>query len=174
MKPIACLLKTLLLASSFGIAVPGLAQNTTTVPPSKSAVTNKIVPPAPGVKTPAKVEEEPVITGFVIPRDKGGYVALTLENNNFKLSFYDAKKKPVKADVTRVRARWSANYKVGNVRTILNLTPDGMALISNYFVRPPYIFRIYLTFLTEIGGDDESGGEHEQTAGEHYVVDFHM
>ena len=153
MKPIDCLLKTLVLASSLGIAVPLLAEDATTAPPSKSAATNKAeaiknTPPASGAKTPAKVEEEPKIPGFVIPRDKGGYLGLTLENGNFKMSFYDAKKKPVKADVIRARARWPVNYKVGNERAVLNPTSDGMALISNHFVRPPYIFKLYLTLMT--------------------------
>lgn len=167
MKPIDCLLKTLVLASSLGIAISGLAADTTTVPPSKSEVTTKNAPPASGAKLPAKVEEEPKIPGFVIPRDKGGYLGLTLENYCFKLSFYDAKKRPVKADVTRVRARWAPNYKVGNERTVLNLTPDGMALVSNQYVRPPYNFKLFLTFLKEDGDD-------EQAAVEHYVVDFRM
>lgn len=173
MKPIACLLKTLLLASSLGIAVSGLAQGTTTVQQSKSALTNKNAPPASGPQKPAKIEEEPVIPGFVIPRANGGYLSLTLENSNFKLSFYDAKKKPAKADVVRGRARWRVNYKVGNERTILNPTPDGLALISNQFVRPPYIFKLYLTLMTDSGGDAEDG-EGDETASEHYVIDFRM
>jgi hypothetical protein len=168
MKPIACLLKTLLLASLLGIAVPGLAQNTTTVLPSKSAVTNKTEANKnilPGPKKPAKVEEEPVIPGIVIPRASGGYLGLTLENNNFKLSFYDAKKKPAKVDVARATARWQAQYKVVDERAVLNPTPDGLALSSNKFVRPPYVFKLYLTLLSE-------GGEGEGTAAETYVIDF--
>jgi hypothetical protein len=170
MKPIACLLKTLLLASSLGIAVPGLAQDTTTVLPSKSAVTNKTetikkTPPASGLNKPAKVEEEPVIPGIVISRASGGYLGLTLENNNFKLSFYDAKKKPAKADVTRATARWQAQYKVNDERAVLNPTPDGLALTSNKFVRPPYVFRLYLALLKE-------GGEGAEAAAEPYVIDF--
>jgi hypothetical protein len=167
MKPIDCLLKTLVLASSLGIAVTGLAQDTTTIPPSKSAVANKNIPSASGAKKPAKVEEEPVIPGIVIPRTNGGYLGLTLENSNFKLSFYDAKKKPAKADVTRATARWQAQYKIADERAVLNPTSDGMALASNKFVRPPYVFKLYLTLFKE-------GGEGEETTAEPYLVDFRM
>jgi hypothetical protein len=170
MKPIACLLKTLLLASSLGIAVPGLAQDTTTILSSKSAVTNKTVAnknalPASGPKKPAKIEEEPIIPGIVISRTNGGNLGLTLENSNFKLSFYDAKKKPAKVDVARATARWQAQYKVVDERAVLNPTPDGLALSSNKFVRPPYVFKLYLTLLSE-------GVEGEGTAAETYVIDF--
>lgn len=166
MKPIDCLLKALVLASSLGIAASGLAQDTTTVPPSKSAVATKNAPPASGTKAPAKVEEEPKIPGFVIPRENGGYLGLTLENYNFRLSFYNAKKKQVAADVIRARARWPVHYKALEERTVLNLTPDGMALISNQFVRPPYVFKLFLTLFAKSG--------EEETAVEHYVVDFRM
>jgi hypothetical protein len=167
MKPIDCLLKTLVLASSLGIAASGLAQDTTTAPPSKSAVTNKNALPTSGPKKPAIIEKEPVIPGIVIPRTNGGYLGLTLENSNFKLSFYDAKKKPAKADVVRATARWQAQYKALDERAVLNPTPDGMALVSNKFVRPPYVFKLYLTLF-------KGGGEGEETTAEPYLVDFRM
>ena len=51
-----------------------------------------------------------------------------------------------------------------------------MALISNHFVRPPYIFKLYLTLMTVSAETGEGGqsGDNDQTAGEHYVVDFRM
>lgn len=178
MKPIDCLLKTLVLASSLGIAVSGLAQDTTTVPPSKSAVGNKTVPgknalPMSGPKKPAIIEEEPVIPGIVIPRTNGGYLGLTLEDSNFKLSFYDAKKKSAKADVVRATARWQAKYKIADERAVLNPTSDGMALTSNKFVRPPYVFKLYLT-LFKGGGEGEESSEGAATTTEPYLVDFRM
>jgi hypothetical protein len=172
MKPIACLLKTLVLASLLGIAVPGLAEDATALP-SKSAVVNKNAPPASGPKKPAKVEEEPVIPGIVIPRTSGGYLGLTLENSNFKLSFYDAKKKPAKADVVRATARWQAQYKIADERAVLNPTSDGMALASNKFVRPPYVFKLYLTLFKESGASEESS-EGAATTTEPYLVDFRL
>jgi hypothetical protein len=171
MKPIACLLKTLVLASSLSIAVSGLAlDTTTTVLPSKSAVENKAetvknTPPAAGPKKPATVEKEPVIPGIVLTRPNGGYLGLTLENNNFKLSFYDSTKLPVKVDVARAAARWQTQYKIADERAVLNPTPDGLALTSNKFVRPPYVFRIYLSLLKE-------PGEGEEAAAEPYMIDF--
>ena len=155
MKPIACLLKTLVLASSLSIAVSGLAQETTTVLPSKSAVNNKT----------ETVEKEPVIPGIVLSRPNGGYLGLTLENNNFKLSFYDSTKLPVTVDVARAAARWQTQYKVADERAVLNPTPDGLALTSSKFIRPPYVFRIYLSLLKE-------PGEGEEAAAEPYVIYF--
>jgi hypothetical protein len=174
MKPIDCLLKTLVLASSLGIAVSGLAQDTTTVPPSTSAVANKTVAgknalPASGAKKPAIIEKEPVIPGIVIPRTNGGYLGLTLENSNFKLSFYDAKKKPVTVDVARATARWPVHYKTTEERTVLNPTPDNLALIANKFVRPPYVFKLYLTLLK---GEEGTAEDSAAASAESYTIDF--
>ena len=168
MKPIACMLKTLVLASSLGIAVPLLAEDTTALP-SKSAVVNKNAPPASGPKKPAKVEEEPVIPGIVIPRTNGGYLGLTLENSNFKLSFYDAKKKPDTVDVARATARWPVHYKTTEERTVLNPTPDNLALIANKFVRPPYVFKLYLTLLK---GEEGTAEDSAAASAESYTIDF--
>ena len=55
---------------------------------------------------PEKKQEELKIPGLTIVREKGGFLGLVLENNNFKLSFYNGKKEPVAADVSRATARW--------------------------------------------------------------------
>jgi len=44
---------------------------------------------------------------------KGGFLGILVENGNFKLSFYDAKKKPAQVDVARATARWPVKYKLG-------------------------------------------------------------
>jgi hypothetical protein len=111
---------------------------------------------------PDKKQEEPKIPGLTIVRAKGGFLGLVVENSNFKLSFYDGKKKPVPVDVTRATARWPVHYTVYDERTVLNPSADGMALTSTKFVRPPYQFKLYLTLITE--GSSE--------APEDYVIDF--
>ncbi len=157
MKPNACLLKPLLLAALLGIAVPLLADNSTPVSSLKPGVTkkldvNKNTPPAP----------EPKIPGITVARAKSGFLGILVEDGKFKISFYDAKKKPAQVDVVRATARWPVHYKVFDERTVLNPNADGTALTSPKFVRPPYIFKLYLSLLVE-GSDD---------AAESYVIDF--
>ena len=111
-----------------------------------------------------QVKEEPKIEGVTIPRERGGYLGLKIENGTFNLKFYDDKKGAVVADVTRATARWDPLRKAGNERTVLNPSPDGMALIGGKPVRPPYIFKVFLTLLQGEGDDAR--------AVESHVVDF--
>jgi hypothetical protein len=162
MMPTVRLMKMLLLAASLGIAVPLTAQDATAVSPPKSAATKK----ASANKGPAAAQQpaepELQIAGITIARPKGGFLGILVENGNFKLSFYDDKRKPAPVDVARATARWPVKYKLGDERTVLNPTGDGMALTSGTFVHPPLVFKLYLALFAE-GRDD---------AVENYVVDF--
>lgn len=148
MKLNAALAKSLLMAASIGIVVPLVAQTA----PKK---------PAPTPAAPTEEEPEPQLPGTVIARSGGGFLSLTLEGGHFKLSFYDAKKKPATADAIRAIARWDPVNKTGDVRSVLNPADEGRALQGNVMVRPPYVFKVYITL---IGADD--------TAMESHVVDF--
>jgi hypothetical protein len=152
-------MRTVLVAAWLGVTVPlladGVRPGATPKPPA--------VPAAPAAQE-KKPQEEPKIAGLVIPRVKGGFLGLTLENSNFKLAFYDEKKLPVAADVTRATARWVVHYSVYDERTILMPTADGMALTSTKFVRPPYLFKLYLTLIVE--------GRTEPP--ESYTIDYHQ
>jgi hypothetical protein len=128
-------------------------------------------PAAPGaaVKTPAKKdvkkeekkkEEEPKIPGTTIVRTNGKFLGLEVVGGQFKLSFYDAKKKPAAVDVTRASARWPNPRGPGDYRTVLNLS--GKALVGSKPVVPPYTFNVYLTLL--------QGEGDEAKAVENYVV----
>jgi hypothetical protein len=144
MKINASLAKSLLLATSFGLALPMLAQ-----PPAKPA------PAKPGET--AKEEAEPVIPGMTLTRKNGDFIGLELADGNFKLSFYDKKKKPIPCDVAQATARWNPSYKKGDERRVLNPSGDGKTLISNPpVVRPPYNFKLFLTLLSEDGQAVES------------------
>jgi hypothetical protein len=122
-------------------------------------------PPAHAVPAPEKKpEKEPEIVGFVIPRAKGGFLGLTLENSNFKLAFYDEKKLPVPANVTLANMRWLVHYSVFDERAVLTPTADGMALTSTKFVRPPYLFKLFLTLIVEDGTEPP----------ESYTIDYHQ
>jgi len=110
----------------------------------------------PAVKAEAEEEEIGTIEGVEIQRADGTFLGLEISDGNFKLTFYDKKKKPAKADVARATARWTARTKPFREFTVLNPGGDGTFLVGNRFVRPPHIFTVYLTLLNEAGDAIES------------------
>jgi hypothetical protein len=152
------------------IAGVGLAQTPTPAEPAeppKPAEPVKAKEAAkPGDATkPGVKKEEPIgkIEGTELARPNGLYLGLTLTDGKFKLTFYDKKKKPGKVDVTRGLARWANVHGPGDNRAVLN--PDGLhSLVAPQFVRPPYVFKVYLTLLK---GDGDAAEVVET-----YVVDF--
>jgi len=157
MKFNAGLAKSLLMAASIGMVVPLVAQTA----PKKAAPKGGAAKPAPAPEVPAGEEPEIALPGAVISRSGGGFLSLTIEGIHFKLSFYDAKKKPVDADAIRAITRWDPVNKTGQVRSILNPSGDGKSLTGNVPVRPPYVFKVYITL---IGPED--------AVIESHVVDF--
>lgn len=109
-----------------------------------------------GGGTAAAQEEEGTIPGIAIPRAAGGFLGLEIVGGNFKVSFYDTKKKPVPVDVTRGTARWDNKQKLGTDFTVLNPAADNKSLVGAKFVRPPYKFIVFLTLLNEAGEGVES------------------
>lgn len=103
----------------------------------------------------AAEEEMGTIDGMTLNRSNGTFLGLTVEGGQWKLRFYDEKKKPAKVDVTRANARWVMPMKADHERTVLNPTPDGTALVGARFVRPPYNFKLYLTILRGEGDTAE-------------------
>jgi hypothetical protein len=159
MNPNTSLVRAVLVAVVLGAAVPLGAE---TVPPvtTPQPKAGKAAPAVPETKP----EEEPKIPGVVIARPNGAFLGLTLENGNFKLAFYSPKKLPVPADVARANARWPVHYTVFDEHAILTPTTDGMALTSTKFVRPPYVFKFYLTLIVDGSAEPP----------ESYVIDFHQ
>lgn len=138
-----------------GAATPQAAINKESVTPEKK-----------GVK-PEKKKEPPKINGIAIGRRGGGFLGIEIVGGRFKLSFYDAKKKPAAPDVVRAALRWPVNYKIGDERAVL--TPDGeTALSSSKVVRPPYVFKLFITLIKS--ADDTAASE--EARNETYVVDF--
>jgi hypothetical protein len=115
-------------------------------------------------KAPAKKKEDPpaTIDGVAITRPNGGFLGLQILNNNFVLTFYDAKKKKVAPDVARAALRWPVKYQPGPERTVLNPS-GGFALASAKDVRPPFTFKVFISLFVE-GKDDPV---------ESYTVDYH-
>lgn len=103
--------------------------------------------PAPETKTP----DVPKIPGTTIARANGTFLGLEVEGGNFKLSFYDQKKKLAAPDVTRASVRWPNTRGPGDFRTMLN--PGGKALVGSKPVVPPFTFNVYLTLLQGDGDD---------------------
>ncbi len=96
----------------------------------------------------AKKEEKPVIEGMAIPRGDG-FLGIRIVDSTFQLSFYNSEKKPVPADVDRAALRWDPKYKVGEERVVLNPSEDGKSLVSPKNIRPPYLFKLYMTLVRE-------------------------
>jgi hypothetical protein len=136
--------KSLLMAASIGMVVPLVAQ--TAPKPSKPTVPAKPAPDEP----PAKID------GITLPRGGGGFLGLTVEGARMVLKFYDADKKPVTADLSRVAARWTPVNRKGEERSMLNPDETGRALVSTPVVRPPLVFRVYLTLFDASGAVQEN------------------
>jgi hypothetical protein len=138
----------------------------TTTPTDKGiTLTNKTTPPTDKTtvkKVEKKLASEPKIPGLTIVRPNGTLLGLEVAGGNFKLSFYDKKKKPMAPDVTRATARWPNSRGPGDLRTVLNVS--GNALVSEKPVPPPYVFRVYLTLLQGEGA--------EAKAVENFIVQF--
>ena len=146
------------------VGAVGLAETPTPPAPPEVAKPAQPAKPANGTK-PAVKKEEPMgkIEGTTLARPNGLFLGLTLVDGKYKLTFYDKKKKPAKVDVTRALARWANVHGPGDNRAILN--PDGAhSLVGAQFVRPPYVFKIYLSLL-------QGDGDAAQVV-ESYVVDF--
>ncbi|HEY8994874.1 MAG TPA: hypothetical protein VIM71_09450 [Lacunisphaera sp.] len=120
--------------------------------------------PASGKAAPEIKKEAPLpkIPGTEIARPNGTFLGLEVVGGNFKLTFYDKKKKPMAVDVTRATARWPNPRSPGDNRTVLN--GSGTALVGAKPVVPPFTFNVYLTLL--------QGEGDEAKAVENYVVQF--
>ena len=120
---------------------PKVAPDKSKVAPAKPGVAAKV----PAKKVEKKIVVEPIIPGVNITRANGTYLGLEVEGGNFKLSFYDNKKKPMAVDVTRATARWPNPRSPGDNRTVLN--GSGTALIGAKPVLPPFTFNVFITLL---------------------------
>jgi hypothetical protein len=131
---------------------------------SKTDTAKSTGPDAKKAPGSAKKKEEPPakVDGIAISRANGGFLGLQILNNNFLLTFYDAKKKKVAPDVARAVLRWPVKYQPGPERTVLN--PSGpYSLGSGKTVRPPFVFAVHISLMVE-GKDDPV---------EDYTVEYH-
>ena len=137
------------------ITLPSQKEEKATAP-KKADATKKAEP---------EKKEEPKIKGVVVSRGEKGFMGVEIVGSSFKITFYDAKKKPIAPDVARAALRWDAKYKVGQERVILNPDADGKSLSNPRTIRPPYHFKLFITLVKE-------ETEKEDPAGETHVIDF--
>jgi hypothetical protein len=117
-------------------------------------------------KSGKKEEAPPKIEGVEIARGEAGFMGLQIVDSNFKLSFYDTKKKPIAADVSQAVLRWNPKYQKNEERVLLERSADGKYLTSPRVIRPPHTFKLYLTLFKEPSTGTEA------VAAENYVIDF--
>ena len=143
-------------------AAPVITDETVTPPAPKTPAPKKDdakakAKAAAAKKAPAtakKADEPPAtVDGLAITRAKGGFLGLQVVNNNFVLTFYNAKKAKVAPDVARATVRWPVNYQPGPERTVLN--PGGaFSLTSSKVVKPPRNFKVFISVFLE--GSEEA------------------
>jgi hypothetical protein len=152
--------RSLLMAASLGMVIPLIAQTPPPAAPDKAKPPAKTAPK----KTPAKPTPPPEadapaeakIIGLAIPREKGGFLGLAIEDSKVQLRFYDSKKKLVAPDVAQATMRWTSTKKRGDEYLVLNPAGDGKSLTSDRVIPPPYNFRVLLRLLQ---GDENAPAE---------------
>ena len=167
---VGCMKTFAVITAAWACAAVGLAQSPRSGSGGMRIELDKPAPEAPPAskkdvkkKDDEKKKEEPPgkIEGIEIARGSG-FMGIQLVNNTFKLSFYDAKKKPAAPDVTRANLRWKVRYQSLPEQTVLNL--DGKALASAKVVKPPFTFSLTIALVK---------GEGDAAETETFTVDFH-
>ena len=141
----------LFVAVSLGGAAPSSAQTTTSPKQNPSSAAGD------------KADQPATIPGLTIPRSNGGFLGLQIDDqSNFKLTFYNAQKKPVAPDVASATLRWVPHGKRGI--DFVSLTPgeDGVSLTSPRFIQKPWMFHLFIALFAQ-GSNDPV---------ENYTVDF--
>ena len=138
------------------------AQTAPAVDPKKAAP--KTAPAAAAKKDDKKkkADEMGKIEGMELARGTG-FLGVQIVNGVFKLTAYDAKKKPVAADFTRVVLRWSVPYQKNVERTQLTAGSGVGVFTSEKIVKPPYAFKLFITLLK---------GDADDAPGEAFTLDF--
>jgi hypothetical protein len=94
-----------------------------------------------------KDDEEGTIAGLPIQRSQGGWLGLELKDSTFRVTFYNAKKKPIPADASSIALRWTVHYQPNDERTLLVPSGDPAVMTSPYYVRPPHTFPLHIVLL---------------------------
>jgi hypothetical protein len=149
-------------------ALPAAAPAKATKPGAPAAPAPAKAEKAPAKPEPKKddkkaEEKEAKIPGQTIARGNGTFLGLEVVGGNFKLTFYDKKKKPIAADMDRANFRWVITGKADNERAVLVPAGDGKSMTAGKVVRPPYNFKVFITLVK---------GEGETAQTESFTIDF--
>ena len=104
---------------------------------------------------PATSEELPPLDGVVVKRGDGTLLQVKIEGVRVVLRFFDEKHAPIKPDVDGAWIRAVSSVRRPE-RRVLAPSDDGMSLTHGIPLRPPHVFKLYIT-LTR--GGEESGVE---------------
>lgn len=114
---------------------------------------------AANAKTPEEIVAQ--LDGKVLPRPGGGWIQLNMEGVSLVVRFYDEKARPVPPDVDRGVARFVFRDRKEERRVLVTIT-GGDELSHGRPIRPPHIFKLFLSFYR---GDSSD-------AVESYTADF--
>ncbi len=112
------------------------------------------------------------ISGTAIQRAHGGWLGIELKDQNFWLTFYNDKKKPVAADASAAVLWWPVQYQPNNERVELTASSNPAVLTSAMVIKPPYSFKLHITLLTDAapGPAPQPGATSPEP--ESYIIDF--
>jgi hypothetical protein len=118
--------------------------------------------------------QEPMgtISGTAIQRAHGGWLGIEIKDQNFVMTFYNDRKKPVAADVSAAVLWWPVQYQTNNERTELTGSGNPAVLTSPMVIRPPYTFKLHITLLADASASGPPQGAGSPPEPESYVVDF--
>lgn len=121
-------------------------------------------PTAPAKKDAGKKKEDQIgkIDGMEVARSEG-FIGVQVSNGVFRIRSYDAKKKPVKSDFTKVALRWNVQYQKAPERTLLLPSGGVGEFSSEKVVKPPHSFKLFITLIK---------GEGDDAPVENYQIDF--
>ena len=85
-------------------------------------------------------------SGVNLARAGGGWINVVVENSQLRVSFFDEEKQPAPLAFSRAAARIAYTSR-DDVRVVLN--PEELTLVSPRVVRPPHVFRVYLSLFAD-------------------------
>jgi hypothetical protein len=103
--------------------------------------------PAAAVEEPAP---EPILNGIVVTRPNGTFLTVTMEGLAISVHFFNEKKAPAPPDKTNGVVRYKFPSRTPEQRVLI-LADDGQSLTHGRPLRPPYVFKAFITLTTGEG-----------------------
>lgn len=109
--------------------------------------------PAPAAAVDAPDAPEPKLDGVVVKRADGTYMTVTMDGPAMALRFFNAKKAPIAPNKTNGVVRFQFPSRTQEQR-VLTVSADGKSLTHGRPLRPPFIFKAFITLT--VGEGDSS------------------